>query len=103
MKIVATVGESRVLVEMTGRELANIVGKTYENQLSNDTRYTRLNGLEVGTQYDVSTIYNRLRKQEDAAATIEQGRKAALALAEMFQCLDLAAVIVAPKEQEESK
>ncbi len=103
MRIVATITENRVLVEMSGRELANIVGKTYQDQLRPNGRYNSLTGLEVGTQYDVSTIYNRLRKQEDAAATIEQGRKSALALAEMFQCLDLAAVAVAPTEKEESK
>jgi hypothetical protein len=102
MKIVATIAENRILVEMSGRELANIVGKDYQDNLETGG-YSRKTGMEVGTQYNVSEIYNRLRKQKEAAATIEQGRKSALALAEMFQCLDLAAVTVAPKEQEESK
>ncbi len=101
MKIIAKISGSNVLVQMTDRELANIVGKNHEQQLEPPRNYgPRLDGLEVGTEYKVSEIYNRLRQQEQATEKLETAKRNLLAVAGLLEIIEPAALIIGPAPKE---
>lgn len=83
MKIIAHAAHGDVIVQMTDRELANIVGKDYESELAVRGNYTRLEGTEIGTEYQVSKAWNRLRSQSRAANELEGVSKTLSALADL--------------------
>lgn len=101
MKIVAKVSGSKVLVEMTDRELAHIVGKNHEEQLETPRSYApSLTGLEVGTEYKVSDIYSRLRQQEQGVKQLSQAKANLLAVAALLEVIEPAALIIGPTPEE---
>ncbi len=71
MKVIAHSSRSNVLVDVSRRELANMVGHEYEDSLSVGSGYNRNDGFDVGTEYDVSSIFSRLRKQERVKEQLE--------------------------------
>lgn len=83
MRIIATIYDEKVLVEMTHRELANVVGKDHERELVVRGNYTRTEGTEVGIEYAVSTAWNRLQEQAKAARELEGVSKTLAALADL--------------------
>lgn len=85
MKIVATMGEGKVLVEMTHREIANVVGKRTEDGLEVHRRCAsyHLTGLEVGTEYQVSPAWQRLEQQETVASQLEGVSRTLAALSDL--------------------
>lgn len=82
MKIIATTG-CGILVEMTPRELANITGRDYEEQLETRGQHTKSTGTEIGTTHEVSPAWKRLRRQEDVADKLEDVSKTLSLLAEI--------------------
>ena len=68
---------------MTEREVANFSGLDYDHQLGTATGYSRKSGLEVGTEYNISQAWQRLRQQEDAAQKLENVSKTLTALADL--------------------
>jgi len=87
MKIIAHIQpDTVVLVEMTVRELANIAGEDYESELAPSEKYgLRLNGLEVGSVYEVSPVWRRLRKQEHIKDQLEGAAKSLESLASLIR------------------
>jgi hypothetical protein len=83
VKIIAKISDNKVLVEMTHRELANVVGKDYENELVVRGNYTRTGGTEVGTEYKISDAWFRLRSQASAAMDLEGVSKTLSALSDL--------------------
>lgn len=101
MKIIAKISGSNVLVQMTDRELANIVGKNYERDLEPARNYgPHMDGLEVGTEYKVSEIYRRLRQQEQATEKLETAKRNLLAVAGLLEIIEPAALIIGPAPEE---
>lgn len=86
MKIVAKISNDRVLVEMTANELAKLNGKNYESQLvpHNPPYGQMLDGLEVGTTYDIAPAWDRLYKQQMIPEKLEAAATTLAALSELI-------------------
>lgn len=85
MKIIARISDDKVLVEMSAREVARVSGRDYETNLVPERQPygQRLDGLEVGTTYNVHDAWSRLREQESAAAKLEGVSKTLAALSDL--------------------
>lgn len=85
MKILGTVGQHNLLVEMTPRELARVSGLgSYEDSLRPENRYGgHRTGLEPGTVYEVGAAWDRLQEQAMAATKLEGVSKTLTALADL--------------------
>lgn len=83
MKIIARIDGDRILVEMTERELAHVAGRDFESQLRPQIQGygKRIEGTEVGTEYDVAKAWFRLQAQAQAAEKLEGVSKTLTALA----------------------
>ena len=95
MKIIATTGNDRFLVEATNYELANVMGYGYPSELKNESR------LAVGKEIPVSKLWQALsitRSREEEVAKLAEGLRK---LADRVDGVNatLAAPIVEVKEQ----
>ena len=85
MKIIGHTSKDSVLVQMTRLEFSNVVGKNYDTEMVHGRWPNEKDGFEVGTEYTVSDIYNRLRRQESVSAQLEQASKSLEALADLVR------------------
>lgn len=85
MRITARIDGDRLLVEMTERELANVAGKNFATELRPEIQGygKRIEGTEVGTEYEVGAAWHRLRLQAEAAEKLEGVSKTLAALADL--------------------
>ena len=81
MKIIARIDGSRVLVEMTEREVAHVVGYNYEGQLPHTRNQDE--AFLSGTVYQVSPVWHRLQDQAVAAEKLEGVSKTLAALSDL--------------------
>ena len=83
MKIIAHAAHGDVIVQMSDAELANVVGKDYSSELVVRGNHTRLEGTEIGTEYQVSVVWRRLKHQAAAANELQGVSNTLSALAEL--------------------
>lgn len=101
MKIIASVNGSNFIVEMNSEEIAKITGKRSSDELKYGDPYSRRTGLETGTQYKVSEIYDRLKRQEHVSAQLNQCAESLEALAALVRTtLPTAELVGEPKPTE---
>lgn len=85
MIIIGHTSKDSVLVQMTRREFANVIGKSYESEMVHGRYPNEMSGFEVGTECKVSDIYDRLRRQEQVAPQLEQASMSLEALADLIK------------------
>jgi hypothetical protein len=84
VKIIARISEDELLVEMTEREIANVTGKNGTEELAVRNPYgSSRTGFETGTEYKVSTAWDRLTAQAKAAKQLERVSKILDALSDL--------------------
>lgn len=88
MKIIAHVGNSNVLVQVTRDEFAKMIGKTYAHELQSRGGYSAPDGFDIGAEYQVSDVYNRLRHQERVSDQLKSARENLIALAGLMACVE---------------
>ena len=98
MKIIAHIGSGTVLVEMHKQEFAHVVGKDYESELECGGPYTRNDGFQVGTEYNASEIYKRLRRQEQVNSQLDQAANSLNALADLIRHVSPTAKLLTESE-----
>jgi hypothetical protein len=87
----------RVLVEMTAEELARLVGHYGDYDLKGRCS----SGLEVGTTYNVSDIYQIVRRQLEAANTLASAKKQLDALSSMLDVINPGIHVLCPPQESE--
>lgn len=89
MKIIAHIGSSNVLVEMTRSEVAQITGKYGESELAKpSTIYGKDDGFRIGTEYGVSDIFHRLKHQETVRSQLQIARNNLIAIAGLMATVE---------------
>lgn len=81
MKIIARIDSSRLLVEMTEREVANVSGYNREAQVPYAGHYN--DAFRCGAEYQVSPAWDRLQQQAKAAEQLEDVSKTLSALSDL--------------------
>ena len=83
MKVIATVADGVVLVQMTHRELARLTGRAYETEMQD--RLRREDAFRVGAEYNVNECWDRIQKQQEAAQKLDSVSKTLSALADLVK------------------
>lgn len=86
MKIIAHIKNDALIVEMTRDELAKLSGVGWAHQIATaDGRYN--DGFQIGTEVQVSDIYNRLRSQEQIKDRMNSAASSLRALADLLETI----------------
>jgi hypothetical protein len=92
MKVIAHVGDDRILVELHRDEAANLVGASYASSLEDvHGPYSRERKFPIGYELKVSDIYWRLKYQEGVAGQLEVAAKNLRSLADLIETVKPAA------------
>jgi len=84
MKIIAHIGRSEIIAQLTRDEFAKLTGNTCETALIVD-RYD--DGYAVGRELNVSDIYNRLKSQEQIKDRMNSAAASLRALADLLETI----------------
>lgn len=86
MKVIAHIGEDRILVELHRDEAANLVGASYASSLPDvGGSYSRERKFPIGYELKVSDIYRRLQHQEGVAGQLEVAERNLRSLADLIE------------------
>lgn len=104
MKIIGHVGNNGLIVEVTRSELAKMAGYTYETEMENvHGGGYHSSAFNVGRDYKVSDIFNRLKDQERVAERLEDCAKSLECMAGLVRSQVSIAELVGPEIQKEPK